>query len=212
MSGGTYPTQSILAAARWRRIAPHRPHARTLTSPTHDTLAGDLPRAGIGRRLGLTATAVQHGRTQRGATWVFCRTVRRFEHSERLCAIRCGLTPPSRRFGSIVVSCWSHRLKLVDGALTYQDQLSRWDPQSPGRKLLCDHLTQALEHQLPLRLVIATTDQPDVVDRGQDTRGIFKTFHTRHDIVGRVIRFDSDAYALQFRRSDASDRRTEDRP
>ncbi len=106
--------------------------------------------------------------------------------------------------GSIVISCWSHRLKLRDGVLTYQDRLSRWDAHAPGRKLLFDHLTQALEHRLALRLVIATTDQPGVVDRNEDTRGLFKTFHTRHDIVGRVVCFDGDGYTLNFLRHDSA--------
>ena len=102
--------------------------------------------------------------------------------------------------GAVVISCWNHKLKLLDGVLTYTDRISRWDANAPGKKLLIDHLTRAQNQALPIRLVIATTDQPDVVDRGEEARGLYKTFHTKQDVVGSVASFNGDQFVLEFRR------------
>ncbi|HEY6640602.1 hypothetical protein [Povalibacter sp.] len=102
--------------------------------------------------------------------------------------------------GSIVVSCWSHKLKLQDGVLTYTDRLSRWEPNPPGKNLLIEHLTKARDESLPVRLVIATTDRPDVVDRGEVANTIAKTFHVKPEVVGKVVLFDGDNFSLEFSR------------
>lgn len=100
--------------------------------------------------------------------------------------------------GSLVISCWAHKLKLNEGVLKYTDRLSRWEPNTPGKNLLIEHLTMARDDALPVRLVIATTDQPDVVDGGRDASAIRKTFHIREDVVGKVAVFDGDNFILEF--------------
>ena len=102
--------------------------------------------------------------------------------------------------GALVISCWSHKLKLHEKVLTYTDHLSRWQHNTPGKNLLIEHLTKAHQEKLPARLVIATTDQPDVVERGEDASTIRKTFHIREDVVGSVTVFDGDEFILEFRR------------
>jgi putative restriction endonuclease len=102
--------------------------------------------------------------------------------------------------GAIVLSCWSHKLKLRDGVLRYEDRLSRWEPNTPGKNLLIQHLTKARDEALPVRLVVATTDQPDVVDRGEPADKIKKTFHIKPEVEGRVVLFDGDNFRLEFRR------------
>jgi hypothetical protein len=102
--------------------------------------------------------------------------------------------------GAIVLSCWSHKLNLVDGVLHYKDRLSRWRPNPAGKNLLVEHLRLGHEEARSVRLIIATTTQPAVVDRGEDASTIPKTFHIRDDVVGKVTLFDGDNYALEFRR------------
>jgi hypothetical protein len=38
------------------------------------------------------------------------------------------------------------------------------------------------------------------VDRGEDASTIPKTFHVRDDVIGKVVLFDGDNLALEFRR------------
>lgn len=102
--------------------------------------------------------------------------------------------------GALVISCWSHMLKLNDSVLSYTDRLSRWKLNSPGKNLLIEHLTRARDHALPVRLVVATTDEPDVVDRGDEASTIHKTFHVKENVVGKVILFDGDNFTIEFRR------------
>lgn len=107
--------------------------------------------------------------------------------------------------GSLVLSCWSHKFSYpVKGTMRYADRLSRWRINAPGKRLLIEHLTEAHEARLPVRLVIATTTRPDVVDAGDDASTIPKTFHVREDLVGRVTRFDGDEYELDFARAGAA--------
>lgn len=102
--------------------------------------------------------------------------------------------------GAVVISCWSHKLKLKDGVLSYTDRLSRWEPNTPGKHLLIEHLSAGRDQSLPVRLVIATTDQPEVVERGEDASNIRKTFHIKEEVVGKVTHFDGDNFVLEFRR------------
>lgn len=102
--------------------------------------------------------------------------------------------------GALVISCWSHKLKLQNGVLTYTDRLSRWDLNSPGKNLLTQHLREGLEQGLAVRLIVATTDQPDVVDRGEAADKISKTFHVKPEVVGTVTLFDGDNFLIDFRK------------
>jgi hypothetical protein len=102
--------------------------------------------------------------------------------------------------GAMVISCWSHKLKLKDGVLNYTDRLSRWRLNAPGKNLLVEHLTTARNQALPVRLVIATTNQPDVIDRGEEASSIHKTFHIKENVVGKVVVFDRDNFILEFRK------------
>ena len=105
--------------------------------------------------------------------------------------------------GALVLSCWSHKLKLSDGVLRYTDQLSRWKANTPGKRLLIEHLSMAKDANTPVRLVIAKTEQTDVVDRGDDASTIKKTFFVKPEVVGRVTHFDGENFELEFRRASA---------
>ena len=105
--------------------------------------------------------------------------------------------------GSLALSCWAHRLKLQGGVLRYEDYLSRWNVNALGKNLLIAHLREGLEKQLPVRLVVATAEDPTVIDRGETATGMRNTFHPKPEVVGRVVLFDEENFAVEFRKSDA---------
>jgi hypothetical protein len=103
--------------------------------------------------------------------------------------------------GSIVMSCWSHRLKLQNGVLRYEDYLSRWNVNAPGKNLLICHLQDGLDNQVPVRLVVATAEDPTVIDRGETATGMKNTFHPKPEVVGKVVLFDGENFAIEFRKT-----------
>lgn len=111
--------------------------------------------------------------------------------------------------GELVISCWSHLFgKNEDGELPYRDRVGRFSGNVPGANLLKEHLQKALTEQLPVRLIIATTEHTDVVDRGGNASEAPKTFRLREDLIGYVKSFDGDSFELRFRRpSDPNPRR-----
>ena len=108
--------------------------------------------------------------------------------------------------GSLVISCWQHKFTIPEkGILRYSDCLSRWRRlNTPGRKLLIEHLGQAHKEKLRVRLVIASTKETGIVDAGEDAGGLPKTFHLREDFVGQVVSFDGDAYVIDFKKQEGS--------
>jgi hypothetical protein len=103
--------------------------------------------------------------------------------------------------GSVVMSCWAHFFKPGDGGLRYEDTLSRWSGNAPGNNLCGQHVADAFNNKLPVRLVIATAVDTEVVDSGNDASKVKKTFHTRPDMIGRITHFDGDRFIIDFQRN-----------
>ena len=103
--------------------------------------------------------------------------------------------------GSIIMSCWSHYMKKHGDGLRYQDRLSRWSGNAAGNNLLREHLQKAVDEQLSIKAVIASTKEKDKVDYGHDASGVEKSFHVRQDWVGEIISFDGDEVIVDFRNS-----------
>lgn len=104
--------------------------------------------------------------------------------------------------GSMVLSCWAHMCKPSGkGVLVYADSLSRWGGNEMGCNLLKAHLRQAMEGDLPIRMVVATAADTDAVDKGSDASKVKKTFHVREDVVGKVVEFDGDNYRIEYKRA-----------
>ena len=61
----------------------------------------------------------------------------------------------------MVASLWFHRLKSEDGQLVYRDYLGRWSGH--GNRLFGEHLQVALADQRPVRLVIARTEDVELI-------------------------------------------------
>lgn len=107
--------------------------------------------------------------------------------------------------GALVISCWAHLCKSGGrGVLVYADRLSRWSGNELGCKLLRTHLQDAIAGNLPVRMVVATTTETEVVDTGHDASKVKKTFHVREEVVGQVVSFDGDNYVIEHRRANAA--------
>ena len=100
--------------------------------------------------------------------------------------------------GELVISCWKHYLSNEGGKLVYTDRLSRWASNKPGNNLLRGHLDAATKDQTNVRLVIAKTDKPALVDSGEDASQAQNTFGVREDLVGRIGSFDGDEFVIEF--------------
>jgi len=75
--------------------------------------------------------------------------------------------------------------------------LSRWKTNTPGKQLLVEHLQLAVAKNLPVRMIVATLEDPreQTIEGAGALRKIF-TFHT--DMVGRVVEYDGDRFAIEF--------------
>ena len=126
-------------------------------------------------KLTLTAAFATYGASLRNTRWAFS---------------------PIAADGSLVISCWNHFF-TVDDHRRYQDCLSRWQTETPGKKLLTEHLKLAVARNLRVRLVVATVDEP-TKDIKQEAGTLKKTFSVHPDMVGRVVEFDGDRFAIDF--------------
>jgi hypothetical protein len=101
--------------------------------------------------------------------------------------------------GAIVFSCWSDHLKSIDeGHMRYDDCLSRWDSNQLGKNLFVKHLKMAIDGNLPVRLVVARQDGRKERVSG-DASSLPKTFSVVNNLVGKVVEFDGDVFAIEFR-------------
>ena len=104
--------------------------------------------------------------------------------------------------GSLVLSCWQHKITIEKGVWRYSDCVSRLPRQTPGTNLMIKHLDKALKEKLRVRIVIVSTNEAGilVVDKGEDASKLPKTFDVREDYIGQVVSFDGDAYVIEFKK------------
>lgn len=95
-----------------------------------------------------------------------------------------------------VASLWFHRMKTEGGRLVYRDYLGRWSGH--GNKLFREHLALAFAEQRPVRLVMAKTDNVELIEGGGDGSKARNTFKARPEWVGRVTQFDGDRFTVEF--------------
>jgi len=101
----------------------------------------------------------------------------------------------------LVISCWAQYFqKEGEGCLVYRDRLSRWS--GPGNNLLKTHLEEAVRDELPVRLVIARSEDPTAVASGKPASEIKKSFSVRPEFIGKLVEFDGDAFVIEFRKDD----------
>lgn len=106
--------------------------------------------------------------------------------------------------GSVVLSCWAHIFKpRPGGGLRYEDYFSRWFTNPHGKSLLQEHLQQAFEASLPVRLILATSDDPSSISAGVSSTGR-NTFGVRKDLTGRVIELTSEKFVVDFQKGSSN--------
>jgi len=95
--------------------------------------------------------------------------------------------------GAMVLSCWAQHFGHPSrGVLRYEDRLSREQAaDSKDNVLLGQHLTLALDGELPVRMV--------VISAAGDKRGS-RSVHVRSDLIGKVVKFDGDHFIVDFTR------------
>lgn len=98
--------------------------------------------------------------------------------------------------GQMVASLWQHRIKVEDGKWVYRDHLSRWSGQ--GNSLFRKHLEQAIADDLPVRIVMARTDNIPLIEGGGDGSKANNTFKARPEWVGKIEEFDGDNFVIRF--------------
>jgi hypothetical protein len=101
--------------------------------------------------------------------------------------------------GALVLAC--HRPYFGHpgpGVLRYEDRLSRGSATSKDMLLLGQHLGQARDGALPVRMIVTvpreSKDKPNPKPR---------SFHVRPDLVGKLVSFDGDHFIVDFVRCQA---------
>lgn len=95
--------------------------------------------------------------------------------------------------GSMVLNCtYSFFGHPSRGVLRYEDRLSRETANADDSRRLGEHLTMARDGELPVRMIV--TSRPDESGTGP------RSFHVRHDLTGKVVKFDGDHFIVDFTR------------
>ncbi len=109
---------------------------------------------------------------------------------------------PSNRLGSLsamavdgamVLNCrLAHFSHPTRGVLRYETSLSAAQAGTGVVKALSEHLTRAREGDLPVRMVVTSPVQ--------EKSGKAGGYYVRSDLIGKVIEFDGDRFAVDFTR------------
>jgi len=103
--------------------------------------------------------------------------------------------------GALVLSCWFHYIKTIDGIWRYEDTLSRWIENAAGNNLCRQHVEDAFKNNRPVRIVIARTEDTALIDSGHDASKVKKEFYTKPKMTGRITHFDGDKFIIDFRKN-----------
>ena len=85
--------------------------------------------------------------------------------------------------------------------LRYEDWFSRWTCAERGKQGFQAHLKQALDNDVPLRLIIASVDDPEeraLVMQGHPASDFKKSFDPRKDLIGEVVVLTADRHVMDF--------------
>ena len=97
----------------------------------------------------------------------------------------------------VIVSLWRHNFN--DEMTLYSTATSQW--KGAGKPIFYKHLRQAMDEGLRLRVVVATSEYPEEVRKGNAQRA--KDFEPDFSLVGHVVSLEDDAFELAFVRTDA---------
>jgi hypothetical protein len=96
----------------------------------------------------------------------------------------------------VVVSLWSHN--FTPDMSRYGSGISKW--KGAGKHIFIRHLRLAQEEDLPIRVVVATSADPEEVSAGNATR-TDNDFEPDFSLVGRVVSLSDDGFELAFERT-----------
>lgn len=95
----------------------------------------------------------------------------------------------------VVLSLWRHNFSA--DMTRYVSSTTQW--KGAGKPLFYRHLRQAVSEGLPLRVVVATSTDPEEVRKGNAQRA--KDFEPDFTLIGRVVRLEDDSFELEFERT-----------
>ncbi|PRH81244.1 HNH endonuclease [Arenimonas caeni] len=95
----------------------------------------------------------------------------------------------------VVLSLWHHNFS--NDMARYVSSTTQW--KGAGKPLFYRHLRQAMSEGLPLRVVVATSIDPEEVRKGNAQRA--KDFEPDFSLIGRVVRLEDGSFELAFDRT-----------
>ena len=102
--------------------------------------------------------------------------------------------------GELVLSLWSHYFSPAEkGTVIYRDNVSRWSGN--GNSAFREHLPIAYEENRVVRVVIAKTQNPAVIEGGGAGANLGNTFSIKKDWIGKVTVWDGDNFEIEFKQS-----------
>jgi hypothetical protein len=97
---------------------------------------------------------------------------------------------------AMIISCHARRFTHPKrGVLRYNDTLTGEGSRPAESQSLGQHLTQARDANLPIRMIVVT-EKPDSADK------MTRELHVRTDLVGKLVEFDGERYVIDFIRAD----------
>lgn len=93
----------------------------------------------------------------------------------------------------VIVSLWEH--DFSPGRLSYESGTTYW--KGAGKHTFLKHLRLSFEQNIPIRVVVASSDDPREVELGNATR-LTNDFEPDFTLVGRVETLEADGFKLTF--------------
>lgn len=112
-------------------------------------------------------------------------------------ASRLGSLSAMAADGAMVLNCQpAHFGHPARGILRYETRLSAAQAESKVVTTLSEHLTQARDGALPVRMVVTFPEREKAGKSG--------CYHVRPDLIGKVVEFDGDRFVIDFTRPQAA--------
>lgn len=96
----------------------------------------------------------------------------------------------------LVLSLWRDFFKTDNGKAIYVDSITRW--RGHGNKEFKENFLIAYEKNLPIRAVIASTNNIEGVKRGEDASKFQNSFSPKLDWIGEITAWDGDNFEITF--------------
>jgi len=99
--------------------------------------------------------------------------------------------------GAVVLNCLPAQFgHPARGVLRYEGRISASQAESRIATTLNEHLTQARDGSLPIRMIVSIS--------GREKSGKSGGHHVRPDLVGKIVEFDGDHFVIDFTRPPAA--------